>query len=333
MIRYEGNQRGEIDCFGQTERGRVRDVNSDQFLVGEIRPALIVSAAGDAPTMAKTVLGDLSSKLLLVADGIGKGAAGERAANLAVEEATRSLITTLGAPGGSAKLPRETIAETLRQAFHACQERLLRESRENPDMRDLGTTLTIAYVNWPHLWVAHAGDSRCYLYHNLKLSQLTTDHTMAERFIQEGLLDARAARNSRWNHVLWNAIGTATSELSPQIATAELAIGDALVLCTDGLTRHLSDHQISQLLRHDLSAEESALRLTQAALNDGGTDNVTIIISRFRSQEHQSRMRKQTDSQRRTGSGATLTQLEENTVGDASARVLPKLTDAKRPTS
>jgi protein phosphatase len=151
----------------------------------------------------------------------------------------------------------------------------------------MGTTLTMAYVVWPRLFIVHVGDSRCYLLRRSELKQLTEDHTVAQQYVESGVLAADEAETSRWSNVLWNVVGGASDELAPQVYKSELQLGDTLLLCTDGLNKHVSDDRIAQVLAEDADAEKVCRCLVAAANDAGGSDNVTIVVARFRDRAEQ----------------------------------------------
>jgi protein phosphatase len=176
-----------------------------------------------------------------------------------------------------ASLPgvREQLAEAV-----SVGESNVREAATRPDASArMGTTLTMAYILWPHLYLAHVGDSRCYLLRGGQLTRLTTDHTVAERLAGEGV--GGIDENSPWRHVLWNALGANETQAQPEISRVELAEGDQVVLCSDGLTCHVHDRSLLEHLGHASAVEESCERLIAAANDAGGSDNITVIVARF----------------------------------------------------
>jgi protein phosphatase len=146
----------------------------------------------------------------------------------------------------------------------------------------MGTTLTMAYVLWPRLYVVHAGDSRCYLLREGAMEQVTTDQTIAQKLVEQGTLTPDQARASRWNHVLWSCIGGGSPDLSVEVYKTNLRVGDSLLLCTDGLTTVVSDCRIHELLTQSPGAAEACRRLCDAANEAGGPDNSTVVVAHFR---------------------------------------------------
>jgi protein phosphatase len=185
------------------------------------------------------VFGGSKGKLLLVADGMGGHAAGERASTLAVDTLTTYLLNSLHWMFRLHSDNEDDFVEELIMGLKNCQQAVLSEGELFPDRRGMGTTLTIAYIIWPRVYVVHVGDSRCYLMRNRELRQITKDHTMAQHFVDRGKLDPQQAEQSKWSHMVWNVLGGTNDDLTPQVSKFELHVGDGLLLCTDGLTKHL----------------------------------------------------------------------------------------------
>ncbi len=139
----------------------------------------------------------------------------------------------------------------------------------------MGTTLTMAYVIWPELYVVHVGDTRAYLHRSGRILQITTDHTVGNALAGERI--APAIRR-----ILWNIIGGGSSDLQPAVYHLTLEAGDTLLLCTDGLTRHLSDDRIQAVLNESPTTEAACDRLVRETNDQGGKDNVTTVVARFK---------------------------------------------------
>jgi protein phosphatase len=138
------------------------------------------------------------------------------------------------------------------------------------------TTLTLYVAVWPSLYIMHVGDSRLYLYRGGALQQLTRDQTMAQDLVDLGAMPKDALKQSPLSHVLTSAMGS--SEATPYVTRAELKWGDVVLLCTDGLTKHVSDEQIAERMRTMTSAEQGVRALVDDALAGGGSDNVTVLV-------------------------------------------------------
>jgi protein phosphatase len=276
---------GPIDCHGQTDVGRRRESNEDQFLVADLRKSLHVhqtSLAFENPTPPS---GKMHGKLLLVADGMGGHAAGEVASRIAVDRMTSHVLETvhwfLDLDSGG----EDRFVENLKKGLDECQTAILADARETPERRGMGTTLTLGYIVWPRLYVVHAGDSRCYLFRKGRLRRITKDHTMAQRFVDEGDMDPHEAESSRWSHMLWNVVGGTPEHVFAEAHLVDLAVGDALLLCSDGLHSQVSDPEIAAILRDSPTAAEACRRAIDAANAAGGVDNVTVVTAYFREGE------------------------------------------------
>jgi protein phosphatase len=174
----------------------------------------------------------------------------------------------------------DDFVDELKDALEKCQQSIMAESEMAPERSGMGTTLTMAYVVWPRLYIVHAGDSRCYLYRNSKLRQMTRDHTVAQKFVEAGMLTEEEAEESRWINILWNCVGGA-DEVRPEVYRVDLTVGDCLLLCSDGLTKELADEQIAGWLADRKGAETACQQLIEAANQAGGSDNITVVVARF----------------------------------------------------
>ncbi|MGH7200864.1 MAG: PP2C family protein-serine/threonine phosphatase, partial [Planctomycetaceae bacterium] len=260
---------------------RVRDANEDQFLIADLNKSMQVHQTSLGLDHQTRLFGNSQGKLLLVADGMGGQAAGERASLIAVDTITTTLLNTIHWLFRLDDDGEGDFIEHLKSALHQCQRQIQQDVQKVPRRAGMGTTLTMAYVVWPRLFVIHAGDSRCYLHRGGQLDQVTRDHTMAQQFLESGALDAQEARRSRWSHMLWNVIGGSSEKLFAEAYKAELRLGDVLLLCTDGLTNLVGDERIVQMLDSQRPAAETCRRLVEAANNAGGQDNITAIVARF----------------------------------------------------
>jgi protein phosphatase len=120
------------------------------------------------------------------------------------------------------------------------------------------------------------------LLRDTKLKQITRDHTVAQQLVEHGKLDPEKADESRWSHILWNVVGGDSQELRPEVYKAQLQVGDTLLLCSDGLTKHVSDSEIATLLANTRGAEEGCRKLVDEANRSGGSDNITVVLARFK---------------------------------------------------
>jgi protein phosphatase len=219
--------------------------------------------------------------MLVVADGMGGQGGGDVASNVAVSAVARYLLDVMPwtpfAPhtiAPQASLPG--VRDRLSSALVAGDSRIknLAAATATPHM---GSTLTVALVLWPLLYVAHVGDTRCYLLRSGNLRQLTTDHTMAQVMAQAEA--EPVASGSHLHHILWNALGGNDDVPKPEITRVALELGDVLLLCSDGLTKHVTDAQIAAVLAVDESTAVRCRKLVELANLNGGSDNVTVIVA------------------------------------------------------
>jgi protein phosphatase len=206
----------------------------------------------------------------LVCDGLGGAAAGEIASSLAVEE----MLRLLGSRAEAA--PFSTLAE---QAVSAANLAILSRAQSNRKLSGMGTTLVGLVVEERHARVINVGDSRCYRLRNRSLEQITLDHSLVEEQVRTGRMTPAEALRSPLRNVITRALGT-QSQVTPDIFTLEAEPGDLFLLCSDGLTRELSDAQIESLLSADLPLDELCASLVNAAKKAGGHDNITCMLVR-----------------------------------------------------
>lgn len=279
---------GIIDCFGATDRGLVREMNEDQFLVADLRKALHVHHTSLAAAEPSYLTGGTHGQLLLVADGLGGHSCGERASTLAVDCLARFAVNAMHWCARLDECDDQQVFAEWEQALRQCDEQVHAEGERQPERRGMGTTLTMAYVAWPNAYVLHAGDSRCYLLRDGTLAQVTTDHTLAQRFVDAGMIAPEQASQSRFSHVLWNAIGGSSDSVKAEAHKLELVLGDVLLLCTDGLTKELSDERITEILESDRPAADLCRQLVDEANDEGGDDNCTVVVARFNAEGSES---------------------------------------------
>jgi protein phosphatase len=274
-----------MDCHAVTDAGRRRSENEDQFLIADLVKAVRIQTTSLNHDDRTEVTGPSHGKVFLVADGMSGHSAGRRASTLAVDEMINYMVNRMRwfafsrLTAGSDD--RKGLSTGLVGALKYCQQKIRDEADWNPDKRGMGTTLTVALLDWPALHVVHVGDSRCYIDHEDRLEQMTRDHTVAQVFVDAGKISEQEAEKSSLGKTLWNVVGGPNSQLEPEVYHAELSIGDTLLLCTDGLTRHVSDEEIAYILRNECTAEQTCCKLIEMANANGGSDNITVVVARF----------------------------------------------------
>ena len=143
----------------------------------------------------------------------------------------------------------------------------------------MATTLSVGIVVWPWLYVVHVGDSRCYVYQDGRIRQVTRDQTVAQEMVERGALTPERAFRSPLNHVLSSAIGA--EEALPEITRVDVGQrGSVTLVCSDGLTKHVTDEEIAAACASMTSAEQLCTQLLDLAMDRGGSDNITIVAGR-----------------------------------------------------
>jgi serine/threonine protein phosphatase PrpC len=267
----------EIDAHGVTHPGKVRRDNQDHYLLCSLRRQVVVR--GSSIPQAETLVGDSErlASLAMVADGVGGAAAGETASRVALTGIARYVTRSLRCYYRSHD-EDEDFTDALREGARECHEDLRRRAEEDSDYRGMATTLTLYLGVWPRAYLLQVGDSRCYLLRQGELTQITRDQTMAQELIDLGVLNPADAPGTRYTHTLSSSIGG--RQTAPVVTRLDLDWDTVVLLCSDGLTRHVSDDRIRDRLRSMTSSRQVCEDLVQDALEGGGTDNITLIVRR-----------------------------------------------------
>lgn len=270
--------RVRVDCAGRSHPGYVRSNNEDHFYiarVGRFLAPLQTNLAGP-----NEMLFEEEGHGLVVADGMGGAAAGERASDFAIRTLLQLVHQTpdwiISTQGPDA----DRILSRMAQRFRIIDELLLEEATNNPGLRGMGTTMTLACNIGDSLVLTHIGDSRAYLYREGTLHQLTHDHTVAQTLVDQGILThvRQAAANLR--HTLVKVLG-GNGRQDADIHRLTLRDQDTLLLCSDGLTDMVGDPAIAAILATGRTASELCDALVTQALANGGKDNVTVVVARY----------------------------------------------------
>ncbi|MBX9929286.1 MAG: protein phosphatase 2C domain-containing protein [Gemmatimonadaceae bacterium] len=267
----------EIDVYGLTHPGKVRANNEDQFLLASIHKRVVVQATSLTGAQRLPLEDERLAFLAMVADGVGGLKAGEEASATAVEMVMRYVTESMNcyyrADAGEA-----TFIEELQRAAMGVHEALLARRAGDDFAGKMATTLTLYMGVWPNYYLLQVGDSRYYLHRNGQLTQLSRDQTMAQELVDAGVLTRTAAARTPLANVLSSALGS--DQLMPVVTRLRSEWGQLHLLCTDGLTKHVSDEQIAARIETMSSAKQLCEQLLQDALDAGGTDNITIIAGR-----------------------------------------------------
>lgn len=270
----------ELDLFGLTHPGKVRKENQDHFLIGTVHQQVVLHGTSLPLPDRMPLRGERLASMFLVADGVGGGQAGGEASQLALESITRYVSSTMLCVQAHSGLGEQALLDALRAAALQAHGAVRAVGTGRDDIRSMATTLTLAIVMWPSMYVLQVGDSRCYLFQDGALRQVTRDQTVGQYMVDAGALPANRLAESPLNRVLSSAIGG--SEASPVVTRLQLNRGARGMLCSDGLTKHVSNDEIAQRIKADESSEQFCRGLLDLALERGGTDNITIISGRVR---------------------------------------------------
>ncbi len=270
-----------VHSFGLTDRGRVRPANEDQFLIAELTKTLRV--VGTSFPQSQMQRSADQSYLFVVADGMGGHAGGQHASALAVRSVESFIVETFQWFGACKGSHQDEVLSAFQSALVQANARVLVEADREPALRGMGTTMTLAYSLNRWLFVAHVGDSRCYLLRSGVLHRLTSDHTVVEELLRRGLIQPEEAARSHWRHVITNAIGGAMAAIKVEVHKLHLEADDAVLLCSDGLTGMLAEQEIATILQSEASLEGAASRLIIRANEAGGRDNITVVLARYES--------------------------------------------------
>jgi serine/threonine protein phosphatase PrpC len=228
-----------------------------------------------------------SLNLFVVSDGMGGEAHGEIASAMAVETVVK---TCLGEETGTVAATAETQPgwnDKTRLLLNAARlaNKIVYESAEaNPQQQGMGATLTAAWINEEKLSVVHVGDSRVYLLRSGVLQQLTSDHSLVAEQVRRGILTAAEAEHSELQSVLLRALGT-QPEIEVDAEEHALFPGDVVLLCSDGLTRMVAEQKIAATLQSESDPGRAAGRLVAQANENGGADNVTVVVVHMETKE------------------------------------------------
>jgi len=269
-----------IDVAALSDQGKVREHNEDHFFVARggrhLATLLTNIPSSDVPTRFEETV-----YIMIVADGMGGHAGGAVASRTAIA----TLINiVLHMPDWILRLDEEHAQKVMDRAaerYRKVHEALQEKARLDPKLRGMGTTMTAASSLGDDLFVTHVGDSRAYLFRDGKLQLLTHDQTQAQLMADIGMISQTEVARHRLRHVLTSALGGMEKAVRADIQRFKLADGDRLLLCTDGLTDMVEDEGIARVLGGVESSDEACRRLVDLALENGGKDNVTVVLARY----------------------------------------------------
>jgi PPM family protein phosphatase len=254
-----------LDGYGASRIGSTRRTNQDQFFVAPLD-------------------GGPADCFLGVADGIGGGPGGTEAARF-VSDTMQSFVREETPLLLKSERHEGEILETLTRGLRRCHSVLQAEVERRPEYSGMGTTLTAALVIWPTAFFVHLGDSRAYLLQEGAIQRLTRDHTYGQALLDAGVLTPKTMATSHWKYVVSNfltgKLPDDDPEVHPDVHLARLHPGDAILLCSDGLTDVVTDEDLQKILTGSGSAAEHAGALIDLAVRRAARDDATAVVARF----------------------------------------------------
>jgi protein phosphatase len=268
----------ELDVYGLTHPGRVRTTNQDHFLIASLHKTVEIHRTS-LPTADQLPRSERLAFLAMVADGVGGAAGGEAASRVAVESVTEYVAQCMRCFHTADVHDDHAFHQALQEAALRSHEHVLAHAGTDDELQGMATTLTVWLGVWPRGYLLQVGDSRCYALHEGELTQISRDQTLAQELIDQGVLRRTEAINTQWTNVLSSAIGG--RQTMPIVTRIEQDWSKVGLLCSDGLTKHVSDARIRERLQTMTSARQVCEALLQDALDAGGSDNVTILVGRM----------------------------------------------------
>ncbi len=268
-----------IEFGALTHTGKVRSHNEDHYGIVRRRRERQVLATNLPPDAFPPLYDD--AYVLAVADGIGGASFGEVASMLALRTGWELTTGAFKWHFNITERESEELLEMLKVSGQLIHERLRNQSKADPRLAGMGSTITGALMIGFNVFLAHVGDSRAYLFRNGELERLTRDHTVAQKMVDQGLIESITDAPRIMRHALVNCLGGNRPEVEVDTRQVELAKGDWLLLCSDGLTDMVPEPEIIQVLTRCPKPQEAAAALIEAALEHGGKDNVTVVLARY----------------------------------------------------
>lgn len=237
-----------IKTASRSDVGKKRQLNQDVVYSSEL-------PVGNLPN------------LFIIADGMGGHKAGDYASRYAVDTIEKETLESL----------EENPEIILQKAISKANKDIRELSHQNPDMEGMGTTIVAATIYGKYMKVANVGDSRLYIINGKKIKQITRDHSLVEEMVRIGELDRISARNHPNKNIITRAVGV-TASVVADFFDVELKDGDVILMCSDGLSNMLEDEEIRMIACAQRDIIEKAEALVRAANNNGGKDNISLII-------------------------------------------------------
>lgn len=236
-----------------TDVGLIRENNQDCMFAGSIE----------------------SFPLYIVADGMGGHNAGEIASSMAVD-----IIEKVFTVNKDKLISEESIKQTIEEAIVTANEKIYLQSKKIPDYAGMGTTITLAYIFENKIYIGHVGDSRAYFITKDEIKQITDDHSLVNELIKNGSITPEEAINHPQKNLITRAVGT-SSDIQLDFYVLDYKPNDILIICSDGLTNMLNDDDIMKLIKSEDDIDIACNNLISIANENGGRDNITVIVIKF----------------------------------------------------
>ncbi|MBN2344190.1 MAG: protein phosphatase 2C domain-containing protein [Deltaproteobacteria bacterium] len=258
-----------VHVFGRTDVGMVREHNEDNFLIADLSQ----KNRSLQPEVQKHTIGEYGT-VFAVCDGMGGAAAGEVASRIGVDTIYERLQLE-DAPASD-----EDLARRMDEAVCEAGRRIHAESKANSARRGMGTTATVAVLRSDRLIFGQVGDSRAHIIRSGALVQTTKDQSLVQQLLDANQLTPEEAKNFDRSNIILQALGT-SEEVHVDLTSVQLRKGDILVICSDGLSGMVEPEDIRDVVLSIESPMEACQKLTQMACDNGGDDNVTVIVAKF----------------------------------------------------
>ena len=244
----------ELDIYGASDIGCVRELNEDSFCIYGFEQAK-------------------PNGFCILSDGMGGCNAGEVASQKTIQFMADELIDAMS--GEIQSMPKN-----INQAVRTTNEKVYKMAVENQSQFGMGATMVATVIMEDEAYIANVGDSRAYAYRNHNLLQITKDHSVVEEMVANGSITREEARNHPQRNIITRAMGT-DAVTEPDIFEYDFFTGDCLLLCSDGLSGLVEDSEIQYMIEKELDSKETVTRLIELAKERGGNDNITVICIRF----------------------------------------------------
>ncbi|MEI3395015.1 MAG: Stp1/IreP family PP2C-type Ser/Thr phosphatase [Clostridia bacterium] len=240
-----------IQAYAKSDQGKVREMNQDYYYISNSLDEI---------------------QLYILADGMGGYNGGEIASKLAVETAKNYIKNNFK----DIEKDRDSIIQLLGSSMEYANMVVYEKSKENPELQGMGTTLEICLIYNNKVYIGHIGDSRIYRIRKEFIRKLTQDHSYVQKLVKEGTITKEQAAHHPQKNMLMKALGC-NAFVEPDVMVKGFLKDDILIMCSDGLTNMIDQETIYQMASKK-NIEQASKDLVQRANDNGGYDNITVVI-------------------------------------------------------